>query len=107
MMATGVHDYKGVGLKIEDYSKFNYPGHWLPDNLPPSKQYENDKHFHFIAYGSYSPTVTFPRGGTVGTDNPTYPNKPQKLSYECVKGLDKDGEKLSFIRIKLKIVVLL
>lgn len=35
-------------------SQFNQTGHYTPDNMPHSKRGEKeDKHFHFIAYGTY------------------------------------------------------
>lgn len=40
-------------------SNVNRAGHWMPDNIPLGDEGDIDNHFHFIAYGTYSPIVSY------------------------------------------------
>ena len=63
---------KGVDGFMEDATAItedsNEAGYWLPDNVPLSTDGNVDNHFHFIAYGTYTPIVSFPQPN----DNRTY-----------------------------------
>lgn len=56
--ARGIHDFKEDSIIID--KEANRAGKWSPDNLPKSKEGDFDNHFHFIAYGTYTPIVSYP-----------------------------------------------
>lgn len=56
--ANGIHDFKENAEIIKHNA--NRAGKWSPDNLPKSVDGDYDNHFHFIAYGTYSPIISFP-----------------------------------------------
>ena len=57
--ANGVDGYSenGAELKSGTFAN-NYPGRWMSDNLPKGIN-GTDRHFHFMAYGTYTPIVSF------------------------------------------------
>ena len=60
ILASGIEGYMEDASAIDE--DYNVAGHWLPDNVPTSLDGDFDNHFHFIAYGSYTPIVSYPTG---------------------------------------------
>lgn len=57
--AEGIDGYMEDATSLDNESATT--GKWLPDNVPMSTDGNTDNHFHFIAYGSYTPIVSFPQ----------------------------------------------
>lgn len=60
ILASGIDGYMEDASAIDE--DYNVAGYWLPDNVPTSLDGDFDNHFHFIAYGSYTPIVSYPTG---------------------------------------------
>ena len=94
LCANGVDGYGENGMEMkESVLSENKPGHWMPDNLPRGIN-GTDRHFHFLAYGTYTPIVSYERSNvSVKYDGTTNSH----VSFSSVAS-DKDG----FVEISLE-----
>ena len=82
LFMTGIDGYLQNASPRE--LEYNYCGYWMPDNLPMSQNGDSDDHFHFIAYGTYTPIISFPME-----------NINDETNYNFVKGSKKNFDQVA------------